>query len=286
MKESVLRKLTLLSVICAVAGIALLGAAAIRDGKREWKQYQAGYRELLLAKLDRGRNPALYERIAGMKPEIKQVVIDEWRAVDRCPTCHLGIDDPLFAGAKQPLRSHPYPELLKKHPVEKFGCTICHGGQGLATTYEGASHKAIAHWPDPMVMKGLMQSRCGNCHKEFEAIGADRLMEGRRLFTDMHCAGCHQIDGKGGSEGPNLSAFADKDPGNFSYDTIGGARSKQNWVMEHFRNPQKISPDSPMRAYPLNDLQLECLSSYVLSLSKREFTKAYVPMKKNLTTPR
>ena len=126
---------------------------------------------MLLKKIVRDRNPAFYERIAVMKPEIRQVVINEWGAIDRCIVCHMGIEDALFADAKQPLKAHPKPELLKYHPVEKYGCIICHGGQGLSTTYRGAAHKTIAHWQDPMVEKSLLQSRCGICHKDFEAIG-------------------------------------------------------------------------------------------------------------------
>ncbi|MCM2358373.1 MAG: cytochrome c [Geobacteraceae bacterium] len=275
MEKAVLRKLTLLCVICGLAGLALLGMTVVRDGKREWKHYQEEYRELLLKKISRDRNPAFYQRVAGMKPEIRQVVVGEWNEVERCTSCHLGIDDPLFAGAGQPFTAHPDPELLKKHPVEKFGCTICHGGQGLATTYAGASHKTIADWPVPMVTKGLMQSRCGVCHKDFEAIGADKLIKGRELFKEMHCAGCHKIDNQGGVVGPDLSAFADKDPGSFDYANLEGGHSKQAWVMEHFKNPKKVSPGSPMQLPALNDQQIECLSSYVLSLSQREFTRQY-----------
>ncbi len=275
MEKAVLRKLTLLCLICGLAGIVLLGLTTIRDGKREWKDYQAEYKEQLLKKIDHARNPALYDRIADMKPEIKQVVIEEWGTVDRCVTCHMGIEDPLFTGAKQPFTTHPNPELLKHHPVEKYGCTICHGGQGLATTFEGASHKYIAHWPVPMVDKSLMQSRCGVCHKDYQAIGADRLIKGREIFREMHCAGCHQIDNQGGAVGPDLSAFADKDPGNFDYTYVEGGHSKQSWVMEHFKNPKKVSPGSPMQLPALNDYQIECLTNYVLSLSQRAFTKQY-----------
>ena len=277
MEKAVLRKLTILCVICGLAGLALLGMMVVRDGNREWKPYQAEYREQLLKKINRDRNPAYYKMVVEMKPEIRQVEIDEWGTVDRCMTCHAGIEDPLFAGARQPLTSHPEPELLKYHPVEKFGCTICHGGQGLATTYTGAAHKTIAHWPVPMVAKGLMQSRCGICHKDFAAIGADRLIKGRELYQEMHCAGCHQIDGQGGAVGPDLSAFADKDPGSFSYENLEGVPSKQSWVVEHFKDPQKISPGSPMRLPAMNDDQTECLASYVLSLSQRDFHRQYTP---------
>ena len=280
MEKAVLRKLTTLCVICGLAGIVLLGMVVFRDGKREWKPYQAAYKEQLLKKISRDRNPAFYDRISGMKPEIRQVVIDEWGAVDRCMTCHLGVEDPLFAGAEQPFRTHPYPELLKNHPVEKFGCTICHGGQGLSTTHEGAAHKAIPHWPVPMVAKALMQSRCGVCHKDFRAIGADKLIQGREIYEEMHCAGCHQIDHQGGAVGPDLSGFAYKDPGSFSYTNLEGERSKENWVVEHFKNPNKVSPGTPMRVYAMNDDQIASLASYVLSLSKRDSLRQIDPKEK------
>ena len=277
MEKAVLGKLTLLCVICGFAALALLGVTAFRDGKRQWKEYQAEYKALLLKKMNRERNPSFYDRIGGMEPEVKQVVIDEWKTIDRCMSCHMGIDDPLFTDAARPLRTHPSPELLKNHPVEKYGCSICHGGQGLATTYDGASHRTIANWPFPMVPKGLMQSRCGYCHKDFEAIGADKLIKGRELYKEMHCAGCHQIDGQGGAVGPDLSNFADKDPSNFSYVSLEGNHSKQTWVIEHFKDPQKVSPGSPMRTYAMNNQQIEWLSSYVLSLTQRNLQRQYNP---------
>ena len=49
------------------------------------------------------------------------------------------------------LRTHPYRDvLLGNHPVEKFGCTPCHGGQGQALTAKSAH--ALTHaefWLDP-----------------------------------------------------------------------------------------------------------------------------------------
>ena len=277
MEKAVLRKLTSLCIICGVAVLVLSGFAAFRDGEREWMPHQAHYKEQLLKKLSPVKNPILYQRVLRTQPEIKQIVVDEWGAVDRCTTCHLGIEDPLFAGAAQPFKTHPYPELLKKHPVEKYGCTICHGGQGLATTYRGAAHKGIEHWPVPMVAKGMMQSRCGVCHKDFRAIGADRLVQGREIFKQMHCAGCHRIEKVGGDVGPELSAFADKDPGNFAYANVEGSHSKQAWVMQHFKDPQKVTPGTPMRPYPMTDEQIECLASYVLSLSQKEMPRQYTP---------
>ena len=276
MEKAALRKYITICVICGLACIALLGVTVIRDGQREWKDHQQEYQQTLLKKIKRESNPAFYDRLVGLKPEIRQVVLPEFKEIERCTTCHLGIDDPLFADAKQPLRMHPNPELMKKHPVEKFGCTICHGGQGQATTFYGSSHQVIPNWPVTLVAKGLMQSRCGYCHRDLDHIGADRLITGRQLYKEMHCAGCHKIDNQGGVVGPDLSAFADKDPGGFDYNYVTGGHSKQAWVIEHFKDPKKVSPGSPMYRPALSDYQIECLATYVLSLSQREFTRHYI----------
>jgi len=275
MEKTVLHKLTTFCIVCGLACIALLGMTVIRDGQREWKDYQKEYKAMLLKKIKRDANPTFYDRVAASEPEVRQVVIGEFKEIERCTTCHLGIDDPLFAGEKQPYTAHPKPELMKHHPVDKFGCTICHGGQGQATTFYGSSHNTIPNWPVTLVSKGLMQSRCGYCHKDYEAIGADRLVKGRELYKEMHCAGCHKIDDQGGVVGPDLSAFADKDPGGFDYNYVEGGHSKQAWVIQHFKDPKKVSPGSPMYRPALSDEQIECLSTYVLSLTRREFTRQY-----------
>ncbi len=280
MERAFLRKLIALCVICGLASFALLGLVAFRDGKREWKDYQQEYQSLLLEKIDRVANPVFFQRVTSMKPEIKQVMLDGLGRVDRCTTCHLGIEDSLFTGAKQPLTTHPDPRLLESHPVEKFGCTICHGGKGLATTYDGATHQSNAHWPDPMVEKGFMQSRCGYCHNNYAAIEADELVLGQKLFKDLHCSGCHKVDPGDGVMAPVLTAFADKGTGSFDFTHIDGDHSRQNWVLEHFKNPQKVTPGSPMRIYAMNDTQLKALTTYVLSLTERVFTRDYYPNEK------
>ena len=279
--ETVLtRKLTALCVICGLASLALLGLAAVRDEKREWKDYQQEYQAQLLGKIDRADNPVFYQRVANMQPEIKQVMLDGPGEVDRCTTCHMGIEDALFADAKLPLTAHPNPELLVSHPVEKFGCTVCHGGKGAGTTYAGAVHQNSAHWPDPMVEKGFMQSRCGYCHTNHEEIGADKLVLGQKLFKDMHCSGCHKVAPGDGVMAPVLTDFADKGTGHFDFTYINGDHSRQNWVMEHFKDLQRVTPSSPMRIYAMNDDQIAALTTYVLSLTERNFTRQYYPKDK------
>ncbi|MEJ7728936.1 MAG: c-type cytochrome [Polyangiaceae bacterium] len=76
--------------------------------------------------------------------QIQQVVLNwidydrdvDKEQVDRCHTCHMGVDNGNYNAASIPrqFRTHPNRSwLLAAHPVEKFGCTACHQGQGRAT---------------------------------------------------------------------------------------------------------------------------------------------------------
>ena len=62
--------------------------------------------------------------------------------VDRCTTCHLGIDKKGFENEKQPFTTHPNLDfyLQGPHPIDKVGCTSCHQGRGRATGFMSAVH--------------------------------------------------------------------------------------------------------------------------------------------------
>ena len=72
--------------------------------------------------------------LPGTKFVYLQTVVTATR-LDRCQMCHRAVDDPRFAQAPQPLTTHP---KIPPHPFEKFGCTVCHQGQGRATTVADA----------------------------------------------------------------------------------------------------------------------------------------------------
>jgi ubiquinol-cytochrome c reductase cytochrome b subunit len=82
------------------------------------------------------------------------------------------------------------------------------------------------------------------------------VVQGRAIYAQLGCAGCHRIHGEGGAVAPDLS-------------TIGDARPDRAWHLKHFRDPQSVSPGSFMPKFPLTDQQLNDLTSYMLSL-KRE----------------
>ena len=61
--------------------------------------------------------------------------------VDRCTSCHTGINKAGFEDSRSPYTTHPKrEEILGKHPPEKFGCTPCHGGQGPAVNSVEVAH--------------------------------------------------------------------------------------------------------------------------------------------------
>jgi cytochrome c2 len=113
--------------------------------------------------------------IFGPATEVIQQNIEDINKVDRCESCHTGTNRGGFETVTPKYyRSHPFRRtLFALHPVEKFGCTTCHDGQGRATTkfYAHAPtdnpHDAEKHfWEEPLLKGPFMQSNCRKCHTE------------------------------------------------------------------------------------------------------------------------
>ncbi len=136
--DSDLRKLfPWFAVLSLVVG-ALVVAAFYKDQFREWKDWQRKYNKLEQARAATSEQRA---EAARLQPEIRQIVLKDPERVDRCTTCHAAAEDPSYAGLPEPLAYHPNHD---RHPFDKFGCTICHQGQGRATTRQ-AAHGPIEH---------------------------------------------------------------------------------------------------------------------------------------------
>lgn len=160
---------------------------------------------------------------------------------DRCTTCHKGIDSVTKDGDaafdadtikdlspspyREAFRTHSHPELFagpkSPHPREKFGCSICHLGQGSGTTFVYASHtpndakkleewkeqygwQEIHHWPWKMSKTRFTGSGCLKCHphvvdldspKTAESPAAQKVLKGYNIVRQYGCFGCHEING-------------------------------------------------------------------------------------------
>ncbi|HTL48374.1 MAG TPA: c-type cytochrome [Verrucomicrobiae bacterium] len=177
--------------------------------------------------------------------------------VDRCVSCHLGIDQKGFEDAPQPFRTHPNLDLYlgqnSPHPMETIGCTICHGGSGHSANFTTSAHtpqnedqaKAwkkkyhwheMHHWADKMLPLNHVQASCTKCHQGELAIpGADKLNEGRRLAQTNGCYACHKVDNMQHGEwkvGPNLTHIQSK--------------VESDWIVRWLQNPKEFRASTKM----------------------------------------
>ncbi|MEX2264936.1 MAG: hypothetical protein WD696_23480 [Bryobacteraceae bacterium] len=132
---------------------------------------------------------------------IRQIHIKDVDLVDRCESCHLGTREPVVLtkaamGGEAVYTSHPRLELLEVHDPERFGCTPCHGGNGVATSSITKGHGRHKYWLWPMHYRENFEAGCQQCHSgEIVTEMADTLNAGRELFRLRGCMGCHRYEG-------------------------------------------------------------------------------------------
>ena len=146
--------------------------------------------------------------------QIVQINVPEAGIVDRCQSCHMGIQEPIkltaaamtAPGEKKPdeyaraFTSHPQPELLSVHDPQKFGCTPCHQGNGRATTSIEKAHGNYEHWLWPLFPPQNAEAGCQNCHAADMVLASGGtewkvIDEGKDLFRQKGCMGCHRYEG-------------------------------------------------------------------------------------------
>lgn len=212
--------------------------ADLRDLEERWARETeklATFEERLAALEDWG----LWRHLPAFNPHLQVHEIDpglEEQRLDRCVTCHLGIADGVGTESREPpLTSHPRLDLYvsedSPHPYRSFGCTVCHGGQGRATSFSSAGH-----WPtttateqqwrsdwdfdpqrvpeNPILPPSLVEASCTRCHSEDVDTDGASLELGRRLLLKTGCAGCHEVGDPAArpmaKPGPPLSLIAHK----------------------------------------------------------------------------
>jgi cytochrome c551/c552 len=154
----------------------------------------------------------LQDKTEAWTPKILQINVPDANIVDRCESCHIGIREPVkltvsamtLKGKKpdeyaQAFTSHPETDLLKVHDPDKFGCSPCHQGNGRATTSVEKAHGTYEHWLWPLYAKGNFEAGCQSCHAaDMVLVSNDvgwTLSEGKDLFRQRGCVGCHRYEG-------------------------------------------------------------------------------------------
>ncbi len=246
-------------LIVAVLVLAVLGATASRSTEEEWLGFQKKYTQL--AK-ERGTKEGELQPI-----EVKQdrFAFGENR-IDRCRTCHVAVDDPRFVKDAQPLHTHP---SIAPHSFNEMGCTVCHEGDGRATTKHYA-HGEDHFWPEPLLKGKYIEASCARCHAPPYLAETAHLRRGHEVFQRNACAGCHRIAGfTRGSLGLEL--------------TDVGTKRDIKFIQTKIKNPNFNVPlGTLMPKLALSEQDVEDLSIFLKSLRGRAIAEDPVSYRSRL----
>ena len=232
--------------------------------------------------------------------EVKQVVVNDLEEdlvymgmpkVDRCMTCHVGIDKAGFEDAPQPYSTHPKLDFMvgpnSPHPLSEFGCTTCHAGRGRGTGFYTSAHspndKETAHrwkkelgwepmhyWEIPMLPKKYTEAGCYKCHSgNMPLKEAETLSLGLSVFEKAGCHACHQVDrwNDATKPGPSLYHMASKTDKNWTYKWIIEPRSFRHntWMPHFFKKGNNSSSEDLIRT----EQEVLAITEYLFSTSKK-----------------
>jgi cytochrome c551/c552 len=167
---------------------------------RELRKQRSDYLSDNLAGLNQQQIDGLLRKMDEYSVDIKQIHVAEAGLIDRCESCHTGIREPLpltaaDMGGNALFVSHPNKPLLSLHDPERFGCSPCHNGNGLATSSATKAHGNYKHWLWPLFPKENAEAGCLQCHLGDRVLEyAPVLTRGRDLFQVKGCVGCHRYE--------------------------------------------------------------------------------------------
>jgi cytochrome c1 len=234
-----------------VVSLIFLLSLAIAPAKNhfsEWRHYQHGYLRMI-----RNRSEAnTLQR--HFQSGIRQVWLPDLGVVDRCTSCHVALkESSLMDVARQPFRPHP----VIPHKLDEFGCTVCHRGQGAATSVSEAHNSTLA-WEQPILPAKYIESSCGECHRN-SLTGTPVLNQGRTMLARYGCVNCHTVklpDGttmKATDDPPSLSHIADK--------------TTREWIYAWLKDPQAYAAKATMPNFKLSDDDARDVSAFLIANS-------------------
>lgn len=228
--------------------LVLLAIAPAKNHFSEWRHYQKEYARTISKRSD----AVTLQR--HMQTGIQQIWIPEDGVVDRCTTCHVAQKEASLATiSTQPFRPHP----PIPHKLDEFGCSMCHRGQGAATTVEEA-HRSTLAWEQPILPAKYIESSCGQCHMA-DLTGTPQLNYGRKLLAREGCVRCHTVrqpDGtvmQGSDDPPSLQHVAQK--------------TTREWIFAWIKNPQAYSSTATMPNFNLSDDDARDISAFLIAQS-------------------
>jgi mono/diheme cytochrome c family protein len=169
----------------SVVFVVVLAVAPARSWFSEWRALQHRYNR---------------EARAANKPPIATGVQQIWKPeldiADRCSTCHLAADRAEPIAGDKLFAAHP----SIPHEPRELGCSMCHAGQGRATS-TAAAHGDVAHWDEPLLPRAYFEAGCGTCHSHLKVGPAALVEKGGKLVEEVKCKSCHKDLGTMGLHG-------------------------------------------------------------------------------------
>ncbi|HUU35779.1 MAG TPA: c-type cytochrome [Vicinamibacterales bacterium] len=271
-------------VVMALIGVVLVigtGLFVWADRAHDWRYYQYEFRRQVTEQFGA-------DKAAELPTGVQQIWVADLGRADRCITCHQAINYKGFEQAEQPWQTHPV-EPLAGHPVEDYGCTSCHGGQGWAIDTD-AAHGQVAHWEEPLLSRtlgqeyslatdknALMQMSCNVCHRyDRETKGAGAINLAKQLVNEKGCRACHVINGFGGTIGPDLTDVGEKPPEQYEFSRLSGQLTAFAWHVAHFKDPRALTEGTVMPNFNFTTEQAQALSMLMLSWRRHDVPARYV----------
>jgi cbb3-type cytochrome oxidase cytochrome c subunit len=248
--------------VALIVGVVFLllgnGFIMLKNQQTEWRRYQQEYLEMAIEKTT---DPATKQVLEERSPRIEQIVTTGFgkQRVDRCITCHAGIDDARFTDAPQPFTTHP--KIAGDHPYRTFGCTTCHDGNGRGLETVDA-HGEGKFWTEPLLRGDYIESGCAKCHG-YTLEQTPQLKHGAELFFTKACYGCHKVEGMSdGKLGVELTRV--------------GAKWPLAYLEESITNPRANNFESMMPKMEVSPDELKSLTIFLKSLTGEHLIKGPV----------
>jgi ubiquinol-cytochrome c reductase cytochrome b subunit len=184
-----------------------------------------------------------------------------------------------FSGPTQWMQLKPS-ELSGIHYFKEQNCGACHnvvsGGEAKAgpnLLNTGRRHDQawmLLHFKEPqatspgsaMTPVNLNGAQLNDLAAAMAALTPDNgdlisttpdfAANGAATYQKNFCFSCHMVNGVGGKTGPALNGLA--------------GRRNEAWTIEHFVNPQKMSPGTPMPVYKFAQKDMQDIVSYLFTL--------------------
>lgn len=216
-----------------VVGVMTLAYAS---GKG-WKDYQEEYSRKISALPGQQIKKTWFGK--------KIIEVPELGLRDRCTTCHIAMDDLRMFGQENPLKPHPS-DYLTHHPPERFGCTLCHGGDGESLQADKAQSKSFRRGD-------VVQVSCSKCHEAVTLKGAPEVTRGKSLLRKNQCTNCHYAQELAEVEdfrpAPELTGIGDK---------VG-----EKWLWRWLKDPKSYMPNARMPRYEIEEKFVDALVGYL-----------------------